>query len=376
MRGNNVIKTAAAALAAVLLIGCAKTEDPRNTGSTMGEPNASVSEQNSDVLPTNGSSNAPEPTDVTEPTDATGEDADLYKLPTVIGTYTDIYAEIGELEVMHYYPFAEFNSEEYTESKNTTLTLDNCDENNEEKNCAVFIGEDNSACLICRNSSVEKLLFDGYIWDFSETGFNLYYRYPLPEYLHKDIEELSDYGNIADQLAVFEGGMVFEKFPIPFAIKEDKAYRLDKDTLFGNYSIDSIFLISNGHSFKFEVLCGEYFGASEYLYVSTGTILRKNVVPSTEIGYRIIGIDFSHIGSPFYTEKEMTIDEYAEKRLIHGDYEKMALYAIPPFYKPDYEDDDPEYSSFRELVKQKLSEKNATSVSDMIKIIKELGDLK
>ena len=113
MRGNNVIKTAAAALAAVLLIGCAKTEDPRNTGSTMGEPDASVSEQNSDVLPTDGSSSAPEPTDVTEPTDATREDADLYKLPTVIGTYTDIYAEIGELEVMHYYPFAEFNSEEY-----------------------------------------------------------------------------------------------------------------------------------------------------------------------------------------------------------------------------------------------------------------------
>ena len=334
-------------LICIMLIGCAKTEDPRNTGSTMGETDASVSEQNSDVLPTDGSSSAPEPTDVTEPTDATGEDADLYKLPTVIGTYTDIYAEIGELEIMHYYPFAEFNSEEYHVSCNTTNTLFLCDENNEEKNCAVFIGEDNSACLICRNSSVEKLLFDGYIWDFSKI-FYLNFRYPITDALHRGIEELSDYDDSGEQIALYDGGIVFKGYPALLAIKADKAYHLKEDMLLDGASRNPEYLISNGRKLLLETVYFDIFGSSDYISIDVSSILLRNIDPKVAIGYRAIGIDFSRSDSPFYIERDMTIDEYAEKRLIHGDCEALI----------------------------RMREANATTLSEVAEIYKELGDRK
>ena len=351
-------------LICIMLIGCAKAEDPRDTGSTMGEPDASVSEQNIDVLPTDGSSNAPEPTDVTEPADAADEDADLYKLPTVIGTYTDIYAEIGELEVMHYYPFAEFNSEEYHVSNDSLHTLFLCDENNEEKNCAIFIGEDNSACLICRNLSVEKLLFDGYIWDFSKT-FYLNFRYPTSEYLHKNIEELSDYSDISDQLAVFDGGMVFDTFPMPLAIKGDKAYRLDKGMLFCRRFSDmpdSTYLISNGTDFMFETISSNHLGTSDCI----APIFDENA--DIVIGYRAIGIDFSRENSPFYIKKEMTVDEYMEKKTIHGDCEEVIqlLSAWGPIGQIDDE--------YAENFKRRIREENVTTISKAARIHKELGD--
>ena len=363
-------------LICIMLIGCAKTEDPRNTGSTMGEPDASVSEQNSDVLPTDGSSSAPEPTDITEPTDNADEDADLYKLPTVIGTYTDIYAEIGGLEVMHYYPFSEYGSEEYKVSKDTTLTLDDCDEKKEEKNCAIFIGEDNTACLICRNSSVEKLLLDGYIWDFSETGFSFYYRYPITDALHKDIEELSEYDNRGEQIALYDGGIVFMAYPTLLAIKADRAYRLKEDMLLEEDSRNSKYLISNGRKLLLETVYFDIFGSSDYISISMSSILLRNIDPKVAIGYRAIGIDFSRSDSPFYVERDMTIDEYAEKRLIHGSSERLAELEIPEDGLESLKTYDKVTADYLAEVRRRIIDRNATKISEVVEIYKEIGDLK
>ena len=349
-------------LICIMLIGCAKAEDPRDTGSTMGEPDASVSEQNSDVLPTDGSSNAPEPTDVTEPADAADEDADLYKLPTVIGTYTDIYAEIGELEVMHYYPFAEWGSDYRRVNHNTTHSFFLCEKNGEEKNCAVFIGENDSACLICRNSKVEKVYFSGYIWDFSKTDFLLSDDYPLPDTLTEGIAEFADYDDKSEQIAVIDNGMVF-KSAVPFAIKENRAYRLGADKIFkvapAKYP-ENIFLITNG----IEVILESINGKAINYFIKASI----NEDAATEVGYRAVGIDFSRKGSPFYVAEELTVDEYIDKKYIHGSSAIMIRY-LEWYWLLDDDDRSNE-------IKVKIRKNNVTAISEVAKIFNEKGDLK
>ena len=366
-------------LICIMLIGCAKAEDPRDTGSTMGDPDASVSEQNSDVLPTDGSSNAPEPTDVTEPADAADEDADLYKLPTVIGTYTDIYAEIGELEVMHYYPFAEWGSEEYKVSSSTFDWIFSKARNG--IRYAIFIGKYNNACLVCENARGVILYFNGNIWDVSESGISPVRYHRGCDNFHNmfvngKTEKLFDF-SYNDCFAAEEDFMVFVGDKRPVAIIGDKAYTADDSMLFRGRSLNSyLFLVMNGSDYIWETIPLDLLGSYESIELNCEQLADDNIDASVAIGYRCIGIDFSREDSPFYVERELTIDDYIDKRFVHGSNEELAEFAVHQGVIDGISDEFAAYRDYLKEVKRRIIDRNATKISEVVEIYKEIGDLK